>query len=187
MTGAEQMHVPRAALRRISHHVMRGYRAIGGSTAIINLCVAIIAGCCLLFGWWAFLDPVVSLETERVVRVEPDDRIIDRGRRDHFMVTRHFCMSKPALAYVRREFVDGVIYQTPDGPPDQFRKGCQEQPRLVDVPDTLPPGEYTYRVILTFCNRLRCEEIRLHDIPLMIRGGWPPPASHAPAPMREPL
>jgi hypothetical protein len=56
----------------------------------------------------------------------------------------------------------------------------------VDIPPTLPPGQYTYRTSLNFCNQVRCERVYLHDIPIAVRGTPPDPMVPA-GPIREPL
>lgn len=177
----------RTALRAIWCRTARTYQWLGGSGAVINACVTIIAACCALFAYWAFWERIVALESEQIVRVEPFDRIIDRDVGDELMITRRFCMRDHSLAYVRREFVGGIVYQTPGAPPVQFQRGCHERPRPVEIPSSLPPGDYIYRVVVEFCNRLRCESIWLHDVPIVIKGGFPVEASQPPPPLREPL
>lgn len=163
------------------------YRSIGGSAFVMNVGIVIIATSCGLFVWWAAFDPVSPVISEEVVRIEPDTRVIDRDVNDDLNVVRRLCLSRSARATVRRSYVDGVIYQTPESAPVQFYKGCNERLRSLDVPSTLPPGRYVYRASLTFCNRVRCEEVWLHDIPIIIRGRFPVDPSGVPAPMREPL
>lgn len=65
-----------------------------------------------------------------------------------FYVWRHHCFSTETPVTISREFVDGVIYYTPS----QFRiyqSGCYNLPLEVQVPPTLVPGYYDYRVDLS--------------------------------------
>jgi hypothetical protein len=165
----------------------QGYRTAGGSNFVLNLGIIVIAGSSGLLVWWAVFDPVAPLRSEEVILIEPADRIIDRDQNDEFNVSRRVCMSRAATATVERQYIDGVVYAAPVSAPLQFHAGCHERRRAQDVPSTLPPGRYIYRVRLTFCNQIRCETVALHDIPIIIRGRFPiDPTGPAP-PMRDPI
>jgi hypothetical protein len=50
----------------------QGYEQIGGTSAVINAAVTIIAFCFALFTYWALWQDVVKLDSEQVVRVDPE-------------------------------------------------------------------------------------------------------------------
>lgn len=171
-------------LARWAHDV---YRTAGGSGFVLNLGILVIAGSSCALVWWAVFDPVVPLRSEEVTMIEPADRIIDRDQSDDFVVSRMMCMSRSASATVERQFVDGVVYSAPTSVPLQFHAGCHERRRAQDVPSTLPPGRYIYRVRLTFCNQIRCEAVALRDIPIIIKGRFPVDPTGPAGAMREPI
>lgn len=168
------------------------WTTFGGANFLMNAMAVMVAVCCVILVWWAVFEDVVPMHDSEVVMVVPGDRIIDRDTNDDFTVTRRVCMTRSAWGTVSRLFVGegnaGLEYRMVPTAPLFLQKGCHERSRTIDIPMSLPPGQYVYRSKIEFCNRIRCEEAWVQDVPLSIRGAWPPPQPHGPpGPIKEAL
>lgn len=167
------------------------WTTFGGANFLMNAMAIMVAFCCALLVWWAVFEDVVPLREAEVVLVVPGDRIIDRDQNDDFTITRRVCMSRGAWGTVNRAFVGegnaGLEYKLVSSAPIFLQSGCHERSRTIDIPFSLPPGRYTYRSSIQFCNKLRCEDAGVQDVPVAIRGRWPVEPTGGPGAIRDPM
>lgn len=150
----------------------------GGPYFLLNVGALGFSVCTALLLWWWIFDPVVPMTRSRLLAVVPETRVVDRDKHLDFVVIRRICMAHGAWATVTRYFIgtDGGGLEFKMASPSRifFQAGCHDRSRTIVVPQTLPPGRYLYRSSVEFCNKLRCEEAWVTDIPLTVTGGWPP-------------
>lgn len=190
--------------------VARGFRALqsfvtGLYGLLMPLCVLVllVANVMLLYvAVFRKIDPVTS---HRVVSVEPANRYLDRNEIRDFKVVREICSSRPQQVEVVRSWTEArgseqlrpiVVFTSLFY---ELKQGCHLAPTVQTVPETLPPGQYVYDVILRSCNALnQCQNRYLDPIPLAVVGGmWrdadipmppamspPPPTLPSPGPSR---
>lgn len=158
----------------------------GGANFILNAMALVVGGCGVLLLWWAVLEPVVPVQSADIVRISPADRVVDRDQGIVLTVTRRFCLARPGWGAVTRYWVDGVEYKQPPTPPMFYPSGCYERTEVLPIPSTLPPGKYLYRSSITFCNRMRCEDTWMREIPVVIKGRFPLEPNGPAAPMDAP-
>lgn len=162
----------------------------GGQNALLNVMAACIITGFGAIAWWAF-EPIVPLQSTDVLSIEPASRVVDRDHDDEFKVRRRICMRWGGWGHVTRSFVgagrDGIEYRLGTVQPLFFPEGCHERERVVEIPPTLPPGQYIYRSVIQFCARRGCVDAAAQDLPIVVRGAWPLQPQGAPAPMREPF
>lgn len=155
----------------------KAWALFGGANFLMNVMASTVVACCVLLIWWAVVEDIVPLSKEVITSVEPADRIIDREHDRRFVISRRICMDRAAWGKPTRMFitegVGGIKHEVADGPLLFLAAGCHERVREVRIPDSLPPGHYIYRSHIEFCNRLRCEAVWLHDLPITLVGPWP--------------
>lgn len=164
--------------------VARGFGWVRGAFAanvggkLANLFVAVVwAGAIWLF--WMSVEPSPVKRVE-VVRVEPDDHVIDRSQHGTLTVYRRVVMSRTAPVQIIRVWIDAQGGMTPTL--DDFivlEEGDKvRDPVRVAPPATLREGKHRYRVSMRWCNslgtQLGCKTLPLEDVEVYIKGDTPP-------------
>lgn len=97
-----------------------------------------------LMAYWAFY----PYTTEQIVTFANDSHkitknVVQQGEQTSYLVD--YCKYKSPPVTVEKQFVDGIIFRSEDSI-SALSIGCHKQLVPLTIPDTLPPGNYKYRV-----------------------------------------
>ena len=85
--------------------------------------------------WWIF--PYKTLEVKQPYEVV--EKVVKQG--DILTYKINYCKYTNTQSIVKRQFVDGIIYATPEITAN-LKKGCGIASNTIAIPDNLPPGVY---------------------------------------------
>ena len=120
-----------------------------------------------LLGYWEFIDGVAPPMTINASSM--DKTVYHPG--DVMHVTRDLCWNVAASYTLHRVFIDHLVYALPDYAVTAPQVGCAAAGIAVQIPESLPPGEYTYRVSADFrINPIKSVRFMYPDLVLTVVG-----------------
>jgi hypothetical protein len=125
-------------------------------TALALIMVWMMIG--LVLYWLAYAPPAFS----GVLQNAAIDEALAPGQ--PLLVQRKFCLNYDVTLRVHREFQDGVVFGLPDIM-TTMQRGCHDMTVEIDVPHSLPPGAYLYRVTVEYdATPLRRHVVQFPDV-----------------------
>lgn len=146
------------------------------SVAIVNLSALMILGAGVWF-FWELMEPM-PVRDVRTVKVEPEDHVVDRSKYQALVVHRWADMRGDAELRVIRSWVDSTQTVLPVQDDWVFLEAGAgpRPPVLVYPPAAVQPGYYRYRLVLEWCNTLRCARYHVPDVEVLVKGKPAAPA-----------
>lgn len=118
--------------------IMKDRHIIAGIVMIISSAIFLV-----FMVWWVF--PYKTLEVKTPYPVL--NKEVKQGEVLFYIID--YCKATEAQAVVRRQFVDGIIYATPEVTAN-LKKGCGIVKNTVTIPHNLPAGEYYLDITINY-------------------------------------
>lgn len=103
----------------------------------------IVAVFCLFMFWWLY--PYKTTENRQPYKIL--NIAVKQG--DLLLYEIDYCKYTDITPTVHRQFIDGIIYSTPESTA-QLKRGCGKIINSVRVPSSLPVGRYYMKAVVTF-------------------------------------
>jgi hypothetical protein len=106
--------------------------------------ILIVSTFCLIMFWWLFPYKTVKIIEQPYL---VSQKTIIQGDNLEYLINA--CNYTKKIPNVTKQFVDGIIYSTPEGAV-YLPFGCHKTVVQVRVPKNLPPGEYVLKVFVAY-------------------------------------
>jgi hypothetical protein len=91
---------------------------------------------------------------------------------DSLIYRLDFCKNMDLPVTIRRRFVDGLVYTLPEFTTHNNKIGCKVQDILLEVPETLPDGEYFFYTEFVYkVNPIRSVIVEVESNSFRVIGG----------------
>jgi hypothetical protein len=94
--------------------------------------------------WWVYPYKTVKINQQPYIVSE---KVIKQGGQLGYVIDA--CNYTDVVPTVNKQFVDGIIYTVPDGVV-RLPDGCNKTIVSVKVPKSLPTGEYTLKIFVSY-------------------------------------
>ena len=120
------------------------YTKISHLLALIALVFSSAVFFLFLF-WWIY--PYKPLVVKQPYQIVNEESSLKQG--DVLKYQIDYCKYTNIQSIVRRQFVDGIIYATPEITAN-LKKGCGLAINTITIPENLPPGTYYLTIEVTY-------------------------------------